>query len=398
MIDEAYEVVPEPARVTGPVGARLTVPTHVTPGGGQTTHPSVLFFPGGWNGFEYWMAHTPYPAGNDDHEDPNIVASHDGITWVVPTGLTNPIDNQTGQPAYNSDVDLKLGPGDALYLFWRTFDQNATGTEEQLYYSTSSDGITWAPKIQYYVSNMATLRMVSPTLVFDDDHWVMWAIDAVPSPNRVVRLQSATTDPAGAWTAPATISVGSMQSGKEPWHIFVTRQAGRYVGLLTDCTTGSSGAAGDVLFLSSADGLAFANSGKTVIPRTQSGEHDQLYRSTLVPAFHEGALGYRVWYSAWRTTGPVWNVYRTWIGRQSTAAGELHPPATIGAGAFVSIPVTFPAGTFTTPPHVDVSTDSTRLTMGTRNITTTGFELLASNWTTAAVGTSAWLYWGATPR
>ena len=60
-MDESYEVVPLPARITGLVGDRLTVPTHVTPAGGQTTHPSVLFFPDGWNGFEYWMAHTPYP-------------------------------------------------------------------------------------------------------------------------------------------------------------------------------------------------------------------------------------------------------------------------------------------------------------------------------------------------
>ena len=68
------------------------------------------------------------------------MASHDGITWVVPPGLTNPIDDQSGQPAYNSDVDLKLGPGDVLFLFWRTFDPNAVGGEEQLYYSTSVDG------------------------------------------------------------------------------------------------------------------------------------------------------------------------------------------------------------------------------------------------------------------
>ena len=397
-MDESYEVVPLPARITGLVGDRLTVPTHVTPAGGQTTHPSVLFFPEGWNGFEYWMAHTPYPAGNDDHEDPNIVASHDGITWVVPPGLTNPIDDQSGQPAYNSDVDLKLGPGDVLFLFWRTFDPNAVGGEEQLYYSTSVDGVTWATKIRYYQANMATLRMVSPTLLLDDDHWVMWAVDAVPSPNRVVRLVSATLDPAGAWTAPATVSVGTMQAGKEPWHLFVTRQAGRYVGLLNDCTTGSSGAAGDLLFLSSTTGTSFANSGKTVIPRVRPGEHDQLYRATLAPAYEEGVLGFRVWYAAWRTTGPVWNVYRTWIGPQSSAAGELHPPASIAPGGFAAIPVTFPAGAFTTPPHVDVSTDSTRLTLGSRNITATGFELLASNWTSAAVSTAAWLYWGASPR
>ena len=65
----------------------------------------------------------------------------------------------------------------------------------------------------------------------------------------------------------------------------LTRQAGRYVGLLTDCNTGTSGLGGDLLFLTSVDGTAFTNSGKTVIPRNQAGEHDQLYRATLVPSF-----------------------------------------------------------------------------------------------------------------
>ena len=74
------------------------------------------------------------------------------------------------------------------------------------------------------------------------------------------------------------------------------------------------------------------------------GEHDQLYRATLVPAYEEGVLGFRVWYAGWRTTGPVWNVYRTWIGPQASAAGELHPPASIAPGGFAAIPVTFPAG------------------------------------------------------
>lgn len=399
MIDDtAYEVAPDPTRTTGRVGARLSVPTHVTPAGGQTTHPSVVFVPEGWNGYRYWMAHTPYPAGNDDHEDPNIVASQDGVTWVVPAGLTNPIDNQTGQPAYNSDVDLRLVPDGRMFLFWRTYDPNATGVEEQLYYSTSTDGVAWAPKVRFYESSQTVRRLLSPTLVPEGDHWVMWAVDAVPSPNRVVRLVSTSLDPAAGWTAPATVPVGTMLPGKEPWHLYVTRHAGRYVGLLNDCATGTSGGSGDLLFLSSTDGLSFQNSGRAVIPRAQAGEHDQLYRATLVPAFENGVLGYRVWYAGWRTAGPVWNLYRTWIGPQAPAAGQLHPPAAIGAGAFVAIPVAFPAGQFAVPPHVTVSTDSTRLTLGVRNITTSGFDLLASNWTTAAVSTGAWLYWAAIPR
>jgi hypothetical protein len=392
------EIVPNPARIIGRVGARLTIPTHVTPAGGQTTHPSVLFVEDGWNGYRYWMAHTPYPGGNDDHEDPNICASHDGIVWEVPAGLTNPIDDQTGQPALNSDVDLKFGPGDTLFLFWRTYDVNATGTEEQLYFSTSADGVTWAPKQLFYHSDDNVLRLLSPSLVFDGDRWVMWAVDMVPSPNRVVRLVSATADPMSTWSAPVTVPVGAMQSGKEPWHIYVTRHDGQFVGLLADCTTGASGLAGDLLFLQSLNGLSFTNSGKPVIPRAQAGEHEQLYRSTLVPAVQDGVHGYRVWYTGWRTGPPsVWNLYRTWIGAPVTVSGSLHPPATIPAGGFTSIPVSFPAGSFTAPPYVTVTTDSARLTLGTTNITTTGFDLLAQNWSPGPAGTAAWFRWGAHP-
>lgn len=303
----------DPTAVSGPVGAKLTIPTHVTPTGGETTHPSVVFIPGGWNGFAYWMAHTPYPAGNDDHEDPNIVASNDGITWQVPPGLTNPIDDQSGQPEFNSDVDLRL-VGDTLYLFWRFFDPNAAGAEENLYYSTSTDGVTWAAKTLFYTSDQTVRRLLSPCLLVEGGTWMMWAVDILPSPNTVVRLTGGAL-PENAWSAPTIVDVGAMQSGKEPWHLGLIKFSGWYVGLLTDTTLDSSGLDGDDLFIAGQDGLTFANSGGTVIPRDQAGEHDQLYRATLIPQTVGQVAGYRVWYSAWLLGPPqIWNIYRTLIG------------------------------------------------------------------------------------
>ncbi len=46
------------------------------------------------------MGFTPYPNTNDQYENPSIVASNDGVNWVVPTGLVNPIGVQ--------DPDLHL--------------------------------------------------------------------------------------------------------------------------------------------------------------------------------------------------------------------------------------------------------------------------------------------------
>lgn len=317
-----------PAGVTGPVGARLVVPTHLSPAGGQTTHPSVVHIPGGWNGFTYWMAHTPYPGGNDDHEDPNIVASNDGVNWVVPPGLVNPIDNQDGQPEYNSDVDLRMGPADTLYLFWRTYDVTSVGTEEKLYYSTSTDGVTWAAKTQFFVSNDDELRLVSPSLLYENNRWVMWAVDAVPSPNQVVRLEGGTT-PTSEWSAPAAVDMGPLRAGREPWHLSIHKVDTSYVGLVTDIALESGSLDGELIFVASADGFIFQNSGQSVIPQFQAGEHDNLYRATIVRDTQSGVDGYRVWYSAFLSTpAQVWNIYRTFLTAPVEGPGPDPEPET----------------------------------------------------------------------
>lgn len=313
--------LPDPTTISGPVGSRIAIPT--PDGTGEVTHPSVVHLDTPVAGFTYWMAFTPYTGGDDEHEDPCIAASVDGITWVVPPGLVNPIDDQPGSPgAYNSDVDLQYYDG-VFTLVWRTYDPASVGTEEKLYFSTSADGTAWDAKTLFYTSNQAARRLVSLCLLREGGLWAMWAIDIVSSPNQAVRIQGGAnlTD---AWADPVGVSMGPMQSGKEPWHLELIAVTGGYVGLLTDCTQDLSGRDGDLLFLVSPDGFSFANSGATVIPREQPGEHDQLYRAALVPETLDGVDGWRVWYSAWMLGPPqVWNVYRTWIG---PAGGDTPTP------------------------------------------------------------------------
>lgn len=308
----------DPSLVSGPVGERLTIPTHVSPIGGQTTHPSVLHIPGGWNGYEYWMAHTPYPGGNDAYEDPNICASQDGITWVVPDGLTNPLDDQPGSPtALNSDVDLRFGPDNVMYLFWRTYSTSTPGTEETIYFRSSSDGITWTSKVIVYQTAQTVHRLLSPAFLYEDDHWVMWAVDAVTEPYQVVQLVGGAT-PDAEWTDPTPVALGALRAARQPWHINVIPDGDAYVGILTDIPVGASGTDGDEIFIASDNGFTWAVSPDTVIPRVQVDEHDNLYRATLI---REGS-GFRVWYSAFLTAGTVWNVFRTFL----TVEGAEEPP------------------------------------------------------------------------
>lgn len=316
----------DPTTVSGPVGTRLTVPTHISPSGGQSTHPSVVFVPEGLNSFMYWMAHTPFPGGDNDHEDPNIVASNDGINWTVPSGLVNPIDDASGQPEFNSDVDLRLGPDNTLYLFWRFFDPNAVGAEETLFYSTSTNGVTWSAKVAFFISDETVLKLLSPSLLYENNAWTMWAVDVAPSPNRVVRLTGGAL-PEDTWSAPVTVDVGEIRPGRDPWHLSLIKVGDCYLGLLVDVTLDTSGLNGDLLFIAGTDGLTFANSGATVIPRNQTGEHDALYRATLVPETVGETPGYRVWYSAWLFGPPqVWNIYRTFVAAPQEPPASPAPP------------------------------------------------------------------------
>jgi hypothetical protein len=306
-------VLPDPTQFSGPVGTRLQIPTEEGPDG-QVVHPSVVATPDSFGGYLYWMAANPYPGSDDSFEDPWIYASFDGINWVVPLGVTNPIDDMPGSPgAYNSDVDLRYYDG-VLHLFWRYYDGSggSPGTEERIYYASSIDGRTWSPKAQIYSSNHTVRRLLSPCFLYENGLWAMWAVDIVPQPGQVVRLQGSAT-PTGAWGDPVGVSMGPLPDEREAWHLGIIAVEDGYVGLLNDKRL-SGGGQGDLLMVVSADGLNWVNSGTSVIPREQPGEHTDLYRAVLLPDTDGGVPGYRVWYSGFRTEGTaIWHIYRTFI-------------------------------------------------------------------------------------
>lgn len=306
----------------GPVGSQLIIPTHVNPPGGQTTHPSVVDFGGSpFGGYRYWMAHTPYPGGNDAHEDPNIVASNDGTNWVIPAGLTNPIDNQPGSPgAYNSDVDLVYGPDNMLWLFWRTYDPAATGAEEKIYLSKSTNGTTWTAKTVIWQTAASANRYVSPSFIYESGAWTMYAVNIQPSTPTLVRVRSTgTTLTTGGWNAATVCSVTpAVPAGRQLWHIEVRLIDGQYIALLNDCTAGASGTNGDLYLMVSTNGTAFTRAADVAIPRTAP-MHSALYRATMVK---KSAAELDVWYAGWvNSPSIIWNVFRTTITAPQYGAG-----------------------------------------------------------------------------
>lgn len=104
----------------------LITPTH--DGSGQTVHPKLIDFKlehgmETWHGYRYWLAHSPLPYSSNVHEDPNILCSKDGKEWVVPNGITNPLDDAEGGSIFCSDPDMiYVEETDTLWLYYRLTD------------------------------------------------------------------------------------------------------------------------------------------------------------------------------------------------------------------------------------------------------------------------------------
>lgn len=373
----------------------LTIPTHVAPSGGQATHPSVEYVPGGLSGYPYWMAMTPYPGGNDDHEDPNVLASYDGTVWFVPPGGTNPIDDKSGQPDHNSDPCI-LWDGARLHLWWRYLNQNATGAEEMLMHSSSPDGVTWATPEVAVVNDWTVARLLSPSVVRElDGTWSMWCVDMVPDPNRVVRLTA--TSPTGPWSAPETGTIHPVPAGQEPWHIEVRLLGGSYVALVNTSEVGASGANGDLIFATSPNGKAWDGATTGPLAKTNGSLYTFLYKASFLPvATKAGAVGFDVWYSAWRLSpSQVWNIYRTTVdGAPISDTGQVNV-GVVNMNSGKSTPISFNVK-FPAPPRLHIETESARLNVGYTALTRDGFTLLTDNWSNGDSPAVSNVYWTAT--
>ncbi|WP_404474870.1 hypothetical protein [Microbacterium aerolatum] len=285
---------------------RLEIPSHLNgPDQFQATHPSVKFFPKGWNGWRYWMAFTPYPGGNAAHEDPCIAVSQDGKTWYTFPGFTNPLDDGPDASHYNADTELAISPdGSTLYCMWRYTDTTTKVVEFRV--RSTTDGLNWSPYVvamthaDYTVENY-----VSPTLAHDGTQWVMWGVNVAANPNSLVRLTA--PEITGPWSSAVTCTA-SAEVGRDFWHVAVIRTADGYVALVNDTTANISGGNGDLYLMSSPDGLTWTR-GWPLFQLPFGTEFTGQYRGTLVPT----ETGFDIWFGAHDITSTRWFIYRAQI-------------------------------------------------------------------------------------
>ena len=143
-------------------------------------HPSVLYFKDGWNGYKYWLAHTPYERCNDYWENPHIMASNDLTHWEAPNCFENPLeavpDDYEYGISYNSDTELVYNSDtDTLECWWRNY--HYTTLEVSLRRRTTSDGVHWTDTENMLVFNLKKEDFLSPAILYENGMYKMWSIN-----------------------------------------------------------------------------------------------------------------------------------------------------------------------------------------------------------------------------
>jgi hypothetical protein len=279
----------------------LEVPTYEM--SGKSVHPDVVLFPTGWHGSHYWLAMTPYPGGSAAMENPSVLQSDDGLSLVVPTGVTNPIVQPLSRSGYNSDPDLIYDPvQDELVMSYRVVADGVNTIK----IVTSRDGVRWSePHVAFSEKNHSA---VSQTIV-PASHGVpplAWYVDAGPAgcsaTSARVMTRAATAAPmslaAAQWTKARATDLTI--PGYVPWHIKVSYIPSKreYWALVVAYLNDGRGCGSDDLFLAhSKNGLHWETFPQ---PLMRHEDHwwssGALYRGSFIYEAQNDQLA--IWFSA----------------------------------------------------------------------------------------------------
>lgn len=285
-------------------------------GSGQCVHPDVIETPGGWAGYRYWMAMTPFPHGEPRVENPCVRASANGVDWVLPQGTPDPI---AAAPAdgysHHADTDLAFD-GQRLHLVYMT--RNPRTETNQFSWTHSLDARSWsAPQVL-----LTEPWAVSPALLATPDLWSLWYVrydvsrgPGRDNPSQLFRLQGPGPQQLAQRQA-CTLEI----PGHIAWHIDVIAVPGGFEALVAAFPLGTQPARCRLFHTRSDDGLRFELSQRQPLlqPNRRGWDSCMIYRSTFL---READGQYRVWY-----TGASWAM-RCGIGQLRGPLDDLRPVA-----------------------------------------------------------------------
>lgn len=159
-----------------------TWPTSVgPPNEGQSVHPDIVDIGSVWNNYRYWACSTPYPAGVDDDEWPEVVGSNDTLTFEFPSGsVVDPIWVSGETVDHAGDCEI-IYDGTYLRAYW--FYPNNTYNRAYILSKRSSDGINWVPSGNGLDNAIEVLNLTfddgkSPSIVYDSPNYYLWYIES----------------------------------------------------------------------------------------------------------------------------------------------------------------------------------------------------------------------------
>ena len=321
---------------------RLNIPTYsYTAQSGQTakaeldnTHPDVIDFAktgkadGKWGGYRYWMVLTPNQHGYSQYENPCLAASEDGINWIVPEGIVNPLSGVAHEPAgtHNCDTDLVYNPDtDELWIYyiWEQDSPAGTPSNLRLIRVKEEDGgfaitsTTDGKPYERLINSQYRYDMQSPAIVRkSSNEWLMWSnnSDSDNSGNgwkiQIAFVELRTSTDGKNWANKQSLVDTLVLKGADgvesyiPWHLDVqwVESQNKYWGLFCAYPKGGNSNLTYLLFGTSEDGKTWTTYPKPLIsPRDNEWDNNFIYRSTFV--YDDTSETLQVWYSGGKSGG-----------------------------------------------------------------------------------------------
>ena len=251
-------------------------------GNNSAYHPSVINFKEKWNGYKYWMSHTPYPNADDGQENPHIMVSNDLENWVEPKGFKNPLEpapeNFIHTKIYNSDSELVYNTETKELECWWRFVDDVEGLLI-IYRKTTKDGINWSEKEVVLESEDRNKNdWISPALVFEDGKYKMWYVGA-----RYTLYYIETVDLEN-WSEPVEVKIEYENPKLKSWHLDVIHENGLYEMVVNAFIEGKTRRTLNLYYTNSKDNVNWKKAEIIMRPAklTNNWDNKGLYRGSLM--------------------------------------------------------------------------------------------------------------------
>ncbi|MEE9430500.1 MAG: DUF2341 domain-containing protein [Melioribacteraceae bacterium] len=272
------------------VTSKNAVDPQITPtydGSGQVVHPDIVHISDGWNGYKYWMVLNPYPGADDSFENPCIIVSDDGASWIEPPGISNPL--APTPDGWNNDPDMLL-VNNEMIIYYNESNYDGNTYVKRM---TSTDGISWSSP-QTVVTE--PWHLMSPTVLYEDGTYYMWY---ARSPGGCGGKEQFVTmrisDDGITWGSEIPVDVPI--DGRVLWHLDIVKYQSEYRMLLASYSKNSRCGWTSLFYAESTDKINWSvNPTPIIIPTNSSSAWDNrsIYRSTFL--MEDNFL--RIWYTA----------------------------------------------------------------------------------------------------